>query len=99
MSPSYLLDVAGTIRAYSLNLTTSLTIPSGASPAVLTVGEIALDTTSGQLKVYNDAVQVYKPERFVVFGYSTTTAWTGTTTLYLAPAYIAETWSGVKCET
>lgn len=36
---------------------------------------------------------------YPAFTYSTSTAWTGTTTIPLAPAYVAETWNGVKCFT
>ena len=40
-----------------------------------------------------------KQHLYPAFSYATSTAWTGTTTIYLAPSYQAETWNGVKCET
>jgi hypothetical protein len=40
-----------------------------------------------------------KQHLYPSFSYATSTAWTGTTTIYLAPSYQAETWNGVKCET
>ncbi len=33
------------------------------------------------------------------FTYATSTAWTGTTTIQLGPAYTIETWNGIKCYT
>jgi hypothetical protein len=40
-----------------------------------------------------------KQHLYPAFSYATSTAFTGTTTIYLAPSYQAETWNGVKCET
>ncbi len=39
------------------------------------------------------------PDLYPSFTYSTTTAWTGTTTLPLGPAFVPETWSAVMCFT
>ncbi len=39
------------------------------------------------------------PDLYPAFSYSTTTAWTGTTTIPLGPAFVAETWSAVQCFT
>lgn len=36
---------------------------------------------------------------YPAFAYSTSTAWTATTTIPLGPAYVAEQWNGVKCFT
>lgn len=40
-----------------------------------------------------------KEHTYASFSYSTSTAWSGTTTIPLGPAYTAESWSGVKCFT
>jgi hypothetical protein len=42
---------------------------------------------------------VLTPNSTASFTYSTTTAWTGTTTLQLGPAYYNETFNGVNCYT
>lgn len=66
------------------------TTTPGATFAVTGTGLISSDlTVSGTLKT-----ALYKS-----FAYSTSTAWTGTTTIPLGPAYLAETWNGVKCFT
>jgi hypothetical protein len=36
---------------------------------------------------------------YPTFTYATSTAWTGTTTIPLGTAYVAETWNGVQCFT
>lgn len=65
-----------------------------------TAGELGIDTTDNQLKyLSNSAVQVLSPNTTFTIAYATTTAWTGTTTLMLGPAYYAETWNGAKCYT
>ena len=80
---------------------TSLEIPNGASPTVDTDGECAIDTTSGQLKCdLGTTVSVIGNGNFYpAFSYATSTAWTGTTTIPLGPAFVAETWNGVQCFT
>jgi hypothetical protein len=40
-----------------------------------------------------------KQHTYASFSYSTSTAWTGTTTIPLGPAYTAEAFNGVKCTT
>lgn len=40
-----------------------------------------------------------KVHTYPAFTYATSTAWTGTTTIPLGPAYTAENWQGVKCYT
>lgn len=63
-------------------------------------GEIGIDTTNNQFKYYSgSAVRVIPPTYFGSFSFSTTTAWTGTTTIPLGPAGAAETWSIAKCFT
>ena len=63
-------------------------------------GEIGIDTTSNQLKYYaGGAVRVVSPTLYSSFTYSTSTSFTGTTTIPLGTAYVAETWTGVQCFT
>lgn len=63
-------------------------------------GEIGIDTTDNQFKFFSGgAVRVLTPQKQLSFTYSTTTAWTGTTTLQLGPTVFNETWQSVKCYT
>lgn len=62
-------------------------------------GEVTTDTTSGQVRIFATTQDVYQGERVPVFGYATSTTWTGTTTLLLAPAAFAQTWETLRCET
>lgn len=80
---------------------TGLVIPVGSNPTIAAAGSLGTDNTSGQLKYSQDGstVNVLVPYKYVSFFYATTTAWSGTTTLYLGPADVAETWVRVKCET
>ena len=92
--------VVNVLGAWDFGGATSLEIPNGASPTVDATGEIAVDTTSDQYIYYGaSAKRVMTPFRYFVLSYATSTAWNGTTTIDLAPSYIAETWSGVKCFT
>lgn len=52
-------------------------------------GALSVDTST-----YLTSVTMYP-----AFTYATSSAWTGTTTIPLAPAYVNETWNGVKCFT
>ncbi len=85
---------------YDFGGATSVEIPNGASPTVDTTGEIGIDTTSGQFKwSYNGStLGVGVPFYTLGFSYSTT-SWTGTTTIFLAPAKAAQTFVDVACET
>lgn len=85
-----LLDVGGGV----------LEIPNGTAPTVDSIGEIAIDSTSNQLVLYGSAKKVYGDGNFYpTFTYSTSTAWTGTTTILLGAPFTGETWTGVKCWT
>ena len=75
-------------------------IPQGSAPTVDATGEIALDTTNSQIVNYNgSAVMAHDPRRPISFGYSTTTAWTGSTTPFVIPMPYAMTFSSVQCKT
>lgn len=91
-------SIAGTINAGGaayFELPNSATALTG-----VVTGQIAIDTTTGQLRYYNGtATSTLIQEHFLVFGYATSTAWSGTTTVYLAPAPFAITFKWVRCET
>jgi hypothetical protein len=77
-----------------------LEIPNGSAPTVDSIGELALDSTSNQLVLYGTAKKVYGDGNiYRTFTYATSTTWTGTTTLPIGVAYVAETWNGVRCFT
>lgn len=80
--------------------TGTLAIPVGASVITPIAGNIAIDTTTGQLR-YSDVTGTSRvlPGYFnVVAGYATTT-WTGTTTQLIAPAPANITVVSARCET
>lgn len=67
---------------------------------VTSFGEVTADDTTGQFRWFAGSAQrVLPPLFYASFTYSTSTAWTGTTTLPLGPAGIAETWQNVQCFT
>ncbi len=45
------------------------------------------------------AITLGSVSQYLKFTYSTSTTWTGTTTLQLGPAFVAETWASVICYT
>lgn len=76
-------------------------IPYAAAPTVSTNGDIGVDSTSNQFKYQSGgATKVLGNGNFYpAFTYSTSTAWTGTTTIALGTAFIGETWNAVQCFT
>ncbi|RJO60394.1 hypothetical protein C4544_05205 [candidate division WS5 bacterium] len=84
---------------------------SGGAPAW--VATTTLSTISGTLDISSqsnlavtapitltgDTLSLGNVTQYPAFTYATSSAWTGTTTIPLAPAYVAETWNGVKCFT
>lgn len=89
------------LQATNSTSTGKMNIPNGSSPSVAVTGDCALDTTSDQFKCFgNTATKVYgNGYQTPSFKYSTSTAWTGTTTQALGPAFYGETWDQVKCFT
>jgi len=72
------------VNSSSSNITVSnfFQFPFSATQAPTAAGAIAFDTTDNQLKIGDgSATQVFTQYRYLVFPYSTTTTWTGTTTL------------------
>lgn len=100
-------DILFTHSANDISITGgSLTVekfiaPVSANPTIDTAGDLAIDTTSNQFKYTGDGstVEVLTAFRYVGFNFTSSTWGSGTTTLYLAPADVGETWSHVKCET
>lgn len=78
----------------------TLRAPYGTAPTVSTNGDVGIDSTSNQFKYQSGgATRVLGNGNFYpAFTYATT-SWTGTTTIPLGPAYVGETWNGVKCFT
>lgn len=77
-----------------------LRIPISSAPTIATNGDIGIDTTSHQFKYFSTATRVLGDgNSYPAFTYATTTTWTGTTTVPLGPAFVGETWNGVKCFT
>lgn len=80
--------------------TTKQTIPVGASVVTPIAGNIAIDTTTGQLRysqtdgTTNNLVPYY----ITRFSYATTSQGSGTTTKYLGPAPANITVQSVKCD-
>lgn len=81
--------------------TSKMNIPNGSAPSVAVTGDCALDTTSDQFKCFGGtATKVYgNGYIYGSFKYSTSTAWTGTTTQALGTAFVGETWDAVQCFT
>ena len=97
------LDSDGTVTfngTVNVGAGTSFELPNGASPTVNADGEIAIDTTSGQLIYYSTDKKVITEERHMLFGFptATTTGASATTTFYLAPAGQAQTFTEVRCD-
>jgi len=92
---------AGTQTFSTVSVSTQATIPYGASPTVSTNGDIGIDSTSNQFKYQSgSATRVLGNGNFYPsFTVSTSTAWTGSTTVALGTAFIAETWNAVQCFT
>lgn len=83
-----------------LSALTKLLFPFNAALTTPVQGQIGIDTTSGQLRANIDGTNTRNYGngfQYPAFTYSTSTAWTGTTTIPLGVASIAETWASVQC--
>lgn len=85
----------------ALSISAFLQIPNTTAETKTQAGVIGLDTTSNQLKVGNGTASVVygNGNIYPAFTYSTSTAWTGTTTRPLGTAFVGETWDAVECWT
>ena len=64
--------------------------------------DISADTNlavTAPITLTGDTLSLGNVTMYPAFTYATSSVWTGTTTIPLAPAYVAETWNGVKCFT
>lgn len=105
LSPAF----AGTATFSNLTASGTLSAVAGilrapylAAPTISTNGDVGVDSTSNQFKYQSGgATQVLGNGNFypAFTIYSTTTAFTGTTTWPLGPAFVAETWNAIKCFT
>jgi hypothetical protein len=77
----------------------TLKIPNSTAQTPAAAGQIAIDTTSDQLKYFGVSAHVVTGKYYPAFSIATTTTWTGTTTWPLGPAFVGETWSGIQCFT
>lgn len=95
------IDVSGIVNAATGIFTSVLRTIYSATLSLATNGDFGIDSTSNQFQYRSgSATKVLGDGNFYpAFTYATTTAWTGTTTIPLAPAYTGETWNGVKCFT
>jgi len=84
----------------AVSVSGELNVPNGTAPTITVAGDIAVDTTTGQLQFHDGtANRAITPFIYQSFAYATSSAWTGTTTIPLGPAGISETWSQAKCFT
>lgn len=68
----------------------------------LTTVDISANTNlavTAPIVLTGDTLSLGNVVQYPAFTYATSSAWTATTTIPLAPAYVAETWNGVKCFT
>ena len=94
----------GNISIFGLSTTNATTtgtlaVPVGSGVVTPIAGNVAIDTTSGQFR-YSDVTgtsRVLVGNQYPGFTYSTSTAWTGTTTQPLGTARVGETWNDVQC--
>jgi hypothetical protein len=93
--------VVNNLTATNATSTGKFNIPNGASPSVVTTGDIAIDTTSDQLIGYGtSAKKVYgNGNLYGSFTYATSTTATGTSTIPLGVARVGEIWNDASCYT
>lgn len=93
--------IVNLLGAWDFGGATSLEIPNGTAPTVDATGETAVDTTSDQFVFFGGTAKkvLGNGNFYPAFTYATSTAFTGTTTLPLGTAFVAETWNGVQCFT
>lgn len=89
------------LTATNATSTGSLSIPTSATLTTPIGGNIGIDTTSGQLR-YSDVtgtVRTVLRYKSPGFSYSTSTAWTATTTIPLTSPFEADTINNLACYT
>lgn len=64
---------------------------------IITLSAILL--IGGAVYAAETRINPYQAQTTAAFSYATSTAWTGTTTVYLGPALVTETWTSVRCFT
>lgn len=89
-SPNARLSILGASSGIILNLFSS------GGTKIMEVLNSAVTTLLGTWDFSGATVKIHQ---YASFSYSTSTAWTGSTTIALGPAYTAEQWNGVKCFT
>lgn len=90
--------ISGSIGTFTtLTATGTLNIPNGTSPTVSTAGNIAVDTTTGQLLVYGREKQVYVATSTMRFTLASTTLLSGTTTIPMGTFFQNATIKAIGC--
>jgi len=89
----YVLALSGGVPAWVA--TTTLSTISG----TLDISSQSNLAVTAPVTLTGDTLSLGTVTMYPAFTYATSSAWTGTTTIPLAPAYVAETWNGVKCFT
>ncbi len=85
-----------------LSASDRLYFPVSTDPTINVSGSAAINTTQASSSLrYHDGTNemILSPFRYINISYATTTAWTGTTTLQLGPAFDAQTFISAKCFT
>ena len=95
--PNYKLEVNGSASSTSLVLGTPLGTQYGGTGQNFSASNGLISLNAGVASAV--ATSTLNLDYYPSFSYATSTAWTGTTTIALAPAYVTETWKGVKCFT
>jgi len=89
----YVLAMSGDTPAWVA--TTTLSTISG----TLDISSQSNLAVTAPITLTGDTLSLGNVTMYPAFSYATSSAWTGTTTIPLAPAYVAETWNGIKCFT
>ncbi len=97
-TPAYKVDIFGDMR---IDPAGRLITAYSAAPTVDTNGQIAIDSTSNQVKFQSGGATKVLGDgnQYPAFTYASSTVWTASTTIPLGPAFVAETWNSVKCFT
>lgn len=103
-SPYAKLSVVGQVVASHFAATTTATSTfaggvQGATGFFSGLVEFAGNVLARAGTILDFSNATVKQDVYASFTYATSTAWVGTTTIPLGPAYTAESWSGIKCFT
>lgn len=89
--------IAGTASTTNQSVTGQLWIPNSSTASTTTLGQVAVDTTAGELHVKGTSESIFNPVRQLSLTFATSTAWTGTTTINLPSSFIPLTINQLMC--